>query len=131
MYFYIYELKKLILFKTGEKKTSVVKSKTYFSRKAIENLLGKVLKENFIIGRSWSSAKLFIVQNYIENANEDVGDAFNSRKCVIFLVSLSSRCAYFLYKIYFYSMTVMWINSVNYLDIINNFKGVVLRFITL
>ena len=74
----------------------MVKSKTYFSRKAIENLLGKVLKENSIIGRSWSSAKLFVVQNYIENANEDVGDAFYSRKCVIFLVSLSSRCAHVL-----------------------------------
>ena len=35
----------------------------------LEKLCGKVLKENSIIGRSWSSAKLFIVQNYTENAN--------------------------------------------------------------
>ena len=35
----------------------------------LEKLCGKVLKENPIIGRSWSSAKLFIVQNYTENAN--------------------------------------------------------------
>ena len=32
----------------------------------------KVLKENSSISRSWSSAKLFIVQNYIENANGGV-----------------------------------------------------------
>ena len=30
------------------------------------------LRENSIIGRSWSSAKLFIMQNYTENANGDV-----------------------------------------------------------
>ena len=46
---------------------SVVKSKTHFSKER-----GKVLKENSIISKSWSSAKLFIVQNYTENANEDV-----------------------------------------------------------
>ena len=28
--------------------------------------------KNSIIGRSWSSAKLFIVQNYTEGANWDV-----------------------------------------------------------
>ena len=32
----------------------------------------KVLKENSIIGRSWSSGKLFIMQNYTYNANGDV-----------------------------------------------------------
>ena len=117
-------------------------------------------KENFIIVRSCSSAKLFIMLNYTDNANGDVpftfvegpqckyklyrhvlcypadskGDSdifnilispisnffylflfqlpnckffywqintylftyFNSRKCVIFLVSLSSRCAHVL-----------------------------------
>ena len=52
---------------SGEK-TSVVKSEIYFSREAVENERGKVLKENSIIGRSWKSAKLFIVQ-YTENAN--------------------------------------------------------------
>ena len=32
----------------------------------------KVLKENSIIDRSWSSAKLFIMQNYTDNANKNV-----------------------------------------------------------
>ena len=53
----------------SDEKTSVVKSETHFRREALENYRGKVLKENSIIGRSWSSAKLFIVQNYTENAN--------------------------------------------------------------
>ena len=53
-------------------KTSAVKSETHFRTEAIENERGEVLKENSIIGRSWSSAKLFIVQNYTENASEDV-----------------------------------------------------------
>ena len=48
------------------RKTSAV---TYFSRDAIENQRGKVFKKNSKIGRSWSSAKLFIVQNYTENVN--------------------------------------------------------------
>ena len=51
------------------KKLSAVKSETHFCREAIENYYGKVLKENFIIGRTWSSAKLFILQHYTENAN--------------------------------------------------------------
>ena len=54
------------------KKTSAVKSKTRFRTEDIENLRGKVLKENSITGRSWSSAKLFIMQNYTDNANGDV-----------------------------------------------------------
>ena len=49
-----------------------MKSETHFSREAIENYRGKVLKENSIIDRSWSSARLFIVQDYTENANGDV-----------------------------------------------------------
>ena len=51
------------------KKTSAVKSETYCSRGAIGNLHGKVLKENSIIRRGWSSAMLFIMQNYTFNAN--------------------------------------------------------------
>ena len=35
----------------------------------MENYRGKVLKENTIIGISWSSEKLFMVQNCTENAN--------------------------------------------------------------
>ena len=42
------------------------------TREAIENQRGKILKENSIIGRSWSSVKLFIGQNFTENANGDV-----------------------------------------------------------
>ena len=54
-------------------KTSAVKSKTLFSREAIKVYRGKVLKENYsIISRSWSSAKLFIMHNYTDNANGDV-----------------------------------------------------------
>ena len=33
---------------------------------------GKVLMENSIIGRSWNSAKLFIMQHFTDNANGDV-----------------------------------------------------------
>ena len=49
-----------------------MKSETLFNREAIENYRGKILQENSINGRSWSSAKLFIVQKYTENANWDV-----------------------------------------------------------
>ena len=49
-----------------------VKSGTQYSREAIEVSGGKVLKENFIMGRSWSSGKLFIMQNYTDNTNGDV-----------------------------------------------------------
>ena len=44
----------------------------HFSREAFRNLRGKVLKENSVSGRSWSSAKLFIMENYTGNANGDV-----------------------------------------------------------
>ena len=54
------------------KKTSAVKSETHFSREAFGNERGKVLKENSIIGRSWSSVKLFITQNYTDNADGNV-----------------------------------------------------------
>ena len=40
--------------------------------RSYQNLTRKVLKENSIIGRSWSSAKFFIMQNYTDNANGDV-----------------------------------------------------------
>ena len=38
-----------------------VKCETQFSSEASNVLRGKVLKENFIIGRSWSSTKLFMM----------------------------------------------------------------------
>ena len=46
-----------------------MKSETHFSREAIKVQRGKVLKENSIIARRWSSAKLLIMQNYTDNAN--------------------------------------------------------------
>ena len=45
----------------SDEKATVVKSETHFSREAIGKKRVKVLKKNFIIGRSWSSAKLFIM----------------------------------------------------------------------
>ena len=54
------------------KKTSAVKSEILFSREAIKVLRGKILNENSIIRRSWSSGKLFMIQNYTDNANGDV-----------------------------------------------------------
>ena len=68
----------------------MVKSETHFRREAIENKRGKVLKENSINDRSWSSSKLFIVQNYAKNPNGNV-----PLMC-IFLVSLSSMSAHVL-----------------------------------
>ena len=54
----------------SDEKTSAVKSETHFGREAKENWRGKVLKENSVIDKNWSSAKLFIiVQDYAENAN--------------------------------------------------------------
>ena len=44
-----------------EKKKTAVKSETYFSTEAIKVERGKVLKKNYIIGRNWRSAKLFIM----------------------------------------------------------------------
>ena len=49
-----------------------MKSETHFSREAIGNERVKVLKEDSIIDRSWSSAKLFIVKDHTENANGHV-----------------------------------------------------------
>ena len=56
----------------SDKNTLAVKSEWHFSREAIENKHHKVLNENSMIGRSWSSVKLFIMQNYTDNTNGDV-----------------------------------------------------------
>ena len=53
------------------KKISVLKYETDFSRDAMKVKRGKVLKENFTIGKSLNSARLFRMQNYNENADED------------------------------------------------------------
>ena len=55
-----------------DEKISAVKSETRFSKEPIENERGKVLKENSIIGGSWRSAQMFIMQHYPDNANENV-----------------------------------------------------------
>ena len=47
-----------------------VQLKSYFSDKKKHNQ--QVIKENSINGKSWSSEKLFIMQNYTENANGDM-----------------------------------------------------------
>ena len=73
----------------SDEKTAV-KSETHFSREAIENQQGKVLKKNSIIDRSWSSAKFFIVQDYTENANGDMPLILENKW---YLVYLSSSCA--------------------------------------
>ena len=49
-----------------------MKSETHISSEAIENYCGKVLKKNSITGRSWSSTKLLIMQNYTDSAKRDV-----------------------------------------------------------
>ena len=72
-----------------------MKSEAYFSREFIEHKRGRVLKENSINGRSWSSAKLFIMQNYIDNGNGDV--PLTKKMCDI-LASFNSRCALNLLK---------------------------------
>ena len=56
------------------KKTSAMKSETLYWR-SYQKLMWQSIKRKFIIGRSWSSANLFIVQNYTKNANG--GCAFN------------------------------------------------------
>ena len=50
------------------KRTSAANSETHFIREAIENQRGKLLKENSIFVRSWSSAKLFIMQSDSSNS---------------------------------------------------------------
>ena len=54
------------------KKISAVKSETHFSRVAIKVYRSKTVKENFIIDRSWSSAKLLTMLNYTDKANGDL-----------------------------------------------------------
>ena len=64
---------------------------------------------------SWSSAKLFIMQNYTDNANGNV--PFNNRKFVIFSVSLSSRCAHVLWE-----EKQNWSNVLLYDDNVNQLR---------
>ena len=115
--YYIYELKKCLRFlksyfkleiliflslvdvklksSFSDKKKSAVKSETHFSREAIENQCES---------RSWSSAKLFTVQNYIENANGNVPLKLENVPFSFFEFKMRTL---FLYKRFFYSMTIM------------------------
>ena len=56
---------------SSDEKTAV-KSETHYRKEASKVWLGKVFKENSIIGRSWSSEKLFLMWNYTDNADGDV-----------------------------------------------------------
>ena len=57
---------------SSDEKTSAVKSETHYRKEASKVWRGKVFKENSIIGRSWSSEKLFLMWNYTDNADGDV-----------------------------------------------------------
>ena len=67
-----------ILFQTGDINIFVLSfiknpiSKSYFKLEVLIFLSFLLLKENSIIGRSWSSANMFIMQNYIDNAIRNV-----------------------------------------------------------
>ena len=53
-----------------------------------------MLKDNSIISSSWIPAKLFIIENYTDNANKDVPLTVETE---IFFVSLSLSCADFFF----------------------------------
>ena len=56
----------------SDEKSSPVDFEAHFDKEAIGNYRDKVLNENSIVGRSWSSANLFIMQNYNDNANRNI-----------------------------------------------------------
>ena len=74
----------------SDEKTSAVKSETHFRRGAIKVHRGKVLKKNSIIGKSWKSAKLFIIQNYTDGGNGNV--PWTVQNVWYFQFPLRSRC---------------------------------------
>ena len=49
-----------------------MESKKNFYRKAVKVERGKVLKENSIAGRTWSSGKLFVLKNNTTIANRNM-----------------------------------------------------------
>ena len=59
-------------FFSDQEKHQRLNLRQHFSREAIENQRGKVLKGYSIIGRSWISAKLFMIQNYTDDTNGDL-----------------------------------------------------------
>ena len=115
LYYYIYELKKCLrflktLFQTGDinifvlcgaffgryvqlkssfsgkKKTLTVKSETHFSRKAIEKLAWQSIKGKFDHWQKLELCKVIHSEKLHRKSQWECD--FNSRKCVIFLVSL-------------------------------------------
>ena len=60
-----------ILFQTGDINI-FVPCDVFFSRYVQLKLTWQSIKRNSIIGRSWSTAKLFIMENYTDKANGDV-----------------------------------------------------------
>ena len=97
LYFYYTRYFQLKSSLSDEKKTSAVTSEIHFSKEAIENYCGKLLKKNYIVGRSWSSAKVFIVQNYTENTNGDVDLTAQNVWYISFLWAQGAHM-FFLYK---------------------------------
>ena len=82
-----------------------MKSETHFSREAVENEHDKVLKENSISGKNWSSAKLFTMQNYTENTKGNVPYQFEIYDIFSFFEIKLCTCSFFIKN--FYSMTIM------------------------
>ena len=80
------------------RKENVLRYYASFKVRKIESLFYKInifwQKDYQLHWIAGSSAKLLIMQNYTDNTNWDV-----SRKCVMFLVSLSSRCAHICLRI--------------------------------
>ena len=66
-----------ILFQTGDINIFVLFD-VFFSRYVQlkssfpDKKCGRVLRQNSVTGRSWSSVKLFMMQNYTDSANGDV-----------------------------------------------------------
>ena len=99
-------------FFSDQKKHQRLNLRQHFSREAIENQRGKVLKGYSIIGRSWISAKLFMIQNYTDDTNGDLPLIVESVWYFSFLEFKVRTCSFekknktdnrFLYKIWFYS----------------------------
>ena len=56
----------------SSEKTLAVESGTHFYRESVKVQRGIALKENYIAGRSWGSAKLFVLKNDKVIADVDV-----------------------------------------------------------
>ena len=121
-----------ILYQTGNRNIFVfcgvffsryVQLKNSFSDEKITS--GKVLKENSIIGRSWSSFKLFIMESYTDNPDRSAPLTVENMWC--FEISFEIKmglCSFrkknqnwsivFFIKNYFYWVSVFKINFYDY-----------------